>query len=425
MKENQKMNNNLFRKKALDKLQSPEQLDQLMTVTSPAGWIALLAIGVFVIIITIWSFYGELPQRVTGKGMLIKSGGLYSITHVASGKVTDVRVKENDIIKKGDVIGRVEQLSLLENLKSARENLLIYEKNLQDLSSLKVESEKVKKSIIAKNIQNLSENIQASMRNLEFLKEKEKNHAELLKDGIITKQMLVNTQIEIKSTEHNIENLKNKIKEANLQSISSEQEKKQEINRVNEQIKQMKKQIHELEQTFYENSRIVSSYHGRVVEVDIAENDLIRPGMTVLKLELMGKDIKDLEAVIYIPVTEGKKVHVGMDVQISPSTVKKEEYGYILGRVSKVSDYPVTAFGMNKVLGNDILAEAIAKTGAPIEVYADLDINTQTISGFKWSSIDGPPNKVFSGTICDVTITVKKQRPITLVIPAFRKILGM
>ncbi|MCK9224445.1 MAG: NHLP bacteriocin system secretion protein [Candidatus Muirbacterium halophilum] len=419
------MNNNLFRKKALDKLQSPEQLDQLMTVTSPAGWIALLAIGVFVIIITIWSFYGELPQRVTGKGMLIKSGGLYSITHVASGKVTDVRVKENDIIKKGDVIGRVEQLSLLENLKSARENLLIYEKNLQDLSSLKVESEKVKKSIIAKNIQNLSENIQASMRNLEFLKEKEKNHAELLKDGIITKQMLVNTQIEIKSTEHNIENLKNKIKEANLQSISSEQEKKQEINRVNEQIKQMKKQIHELEQTFYENSRIVSSYHGRVVEVDIAENDLIRPGMTVLKLELMGKDIKDLEAVIYIPVTEGKKVHVGMDVQISPSTVKKEEYGYILGRVSKVSDYPVTAFGMNKVLGNDILAEAIAKTGAPIEVYADLDINTQTISGFKWSSIDGPPNKVFSGTICDVTITVKKQRPITLVIPAFRKILGM
>ncbi|MBN2853909.1 MAG: biotin/lipoyl-binding protein, partial [Clostridia bacterium] len=112
------MNNNLFRKKALDKLQSPEQLDQLMTVTSPAGWMALIAVGVFVVILTVWSFYGELPQRVTGKGMLIKSGGINSITHVASGKVTDVRVKENDIIRKGDVIGRVEQLSLLEDLKS-------------------------------------------------------------------------------------------------------------------------------------------------------------------------------------------------------------------------------------------------------------------------------------------------------------------
>jgi HlyD family secretion protein len=194
---------------------------------------------------------------------------------------------------------------------------------------------------------------------------------------------------------------------------------------VNEQIKQMKKQINELEQTFYENSRIVSPYDGRIVEVDISENDLISPGVPVLKLELMGKEIKDLEAVIYIPVTDGKKVHVGMDVQISPSTVKKEEYGYILGRVSKVSDYPVTAYGMNKVLGNDILAEGIAKTGAPIEVYADLNIDPETVSGFKWSSISGPPNKVFSGTICDVTITVSKQKPITLVIPAFKKILGM
>jgi HlyD family secretion protein len=37
--------NPLFRKAAIDKLSSPERLDVLMEVTSPAGWVALWTLG--------------------------------------------------------------------------------------------------------------------------------------------------------------------------------------------------------------------------------------------------------------------------------------------------------------------------------------------------------------------------------------------
>ena len=40
----------IFRKSALDRMASPEQLDALMRITSPRGWIALLTIGFLLLV---------------------------------------------------------------------------------------------------------------------------------------------------------------------------------------------------------------------------------------------------------------------------------------------------------------------------------------------------------------------------------------
>lgn len=61
----------LFRKKALEKLQSPEQLNMLMTVTSPRGWVALLALSILVISAAVWAIFGSVQATVSGRGVLI------------------------------------------------------------------------------------------------------------------------------------------------------------------------------------------------------------------------------------------------------------------------------------------------------------------------------------------------------------------
>jgi HlyD family secretion protein len=48
-----------------------------------------------------------------------------------------------------------------------------------------------------------------------------------------------------------------------------------------------------------------------------------------------------------------------------------------------------------------------------------------TPSGFKWSSENGPPFKVRTGTLGIAEIVVFRQAPITLVIPFLRKSLEM
>ena len=51
----------LFRESALERLSSPEQLDQQLQVTSPRGWIALLALWSVLAAIMVWSIVGSVP----------------------------------------------------------------------------------------------------------------------------------------------------------------------------------------------------------------------------------------------------------------------------------------------------------------------------------------------------------------------------
>ncbi len=46
-------------------------------------------------------------------------------------------------------------------------------------------------------------------------------------------------------------------------------------------------------------------------------------------------------------------------------------------------------------------------------------------SGFEWWSGTGPPYKITAGSVATVDIIVERVRPITLVIPALRKLLSI
>lgn len=59
------MNDKLFRKKSVDRMSSPEQLNEYIKVTSPGVWMALLAIVILLIGVCVWGFFGNLETRQT------------------------------------------------------------------------------------------------------------------------------------------------------------------------------------------------------------------------------------------------------------------------------------------------------------------------------------------------------------------------
>jgi hypothetical protein len=78
----------VFRKVSLDRLASPEQLDQVMQVTDPKGWIALLALGGVLVTAIVWGILGSIPEKVAGLGILVKSGGVLDVIAAAGGSST-------------------------------------------------------------------------------------------------------------------------------------------------------------------------------------------------------------------------------------------------------------------------------------------------------------------------------------------------
>jgi len=57
-KETQKQS--IFRKKALDRISSPEELDQYLTVTGPGVWLPLFAVIVLLIGSIVWMIFGQI-----------------------------------------------------------------------------------------------------------------------------------------------------------------------------------------------------------------------------------------------------------------------------------------------------------------------------------------------------------------------------
>lgn len=89
------------------------------------------------------------------------------------------------------------------------------------------------------------------------------------------------------------------------------------------------------------------------------------------------------------------------------------------------SEFPVTNQGIVSVLQNQALANFFSKDGPPYAVHVDLIKNANTVSGYRWTSNDGPPIKIASGTTLNAEITVLEQRPISLLIPFLRKTTGI
>lgn len=59
------MNDKIFRKKSVDKMSSPEQLNDYVKVTNPGVWMALAAIAVLLIGICVWGVFGKLETKLT------------------------------------------------------------------------------------------------------------------------------------------------------------------------------------------------------------------------------------------------------------------------------------------------------------------------------------------------------------------------
>ena len=58
------MNEQLFRKKSVDKVSSPEQLNEYIRVANPSVWIALAAIVILLVGVVVWGFIGHLDTTL-------------------------------------------------------------------------------------------------------------------------------------------------------------------------------------------------------------------------------------------------------------------------------------------------------------------------------------------------------------------------
>lgn len=415
----------IFRKVALDRLSSPEQLDQVMRVTRPGGWIALAAIGALLLTGLVWGTVGTLSDRVSGQGILVKSGGVLEVVATTPGRVTDVPVSAGDQVTAGQVVAWAAQPELLERLEQARGARDAVAREHAQLLAFTRRDRVLQNQTLERGRANLRQSIAAGEAAAASLAERLASQEELVRQGLLARPTLLATRQQYDAARESVRGAQAQLVQLDAQELTVSNRHGESLQGGERRLAEARAQVAQLEREFERSSRIVSPYSGRVLEVITEQGKLIAPGEAVLRLDLTGRAVTDLMAVIYVPSLYGKMVKPGMAIQIAPSTVRPEEYGMMLGRVVFVSDYPATPRGMNRALKNDQLVALLSGDGAPYEVHAELVVDPSTRSQYRWSSSAGPPTEIQSGTMARGMVTVSSERPLAKVIPLLRRWAGV
>jgi len=412
----------IFRKVALERLSSPEQLDQLVQVTDPRGWLALTGLGALLLAAIGWGIWGSIPTESQGEGILLRQGGVSALVSAGNGQVEEILVAVGDAIEKGQPVAKIRQDSLLRQIHDNTSKLAALRGEYAAAVHSFDEQKRLRARDLAQQRANLQRSIQAAENDVALLREKVEAEQALLNDGLITKQAFVTTQQALNAKRDELAGHRLDLNGLDLKRLEADQQLDQQLETRQAAIRDLDLATRELSAQLGENVNVLSPYAGRVLEILADRGAVVSPGTPVLNVEVLSQE---LQAVLFVPASAGKKVQKGMPVRIAPSTVKREEFGTMLGKVVWVAEFPSTARGMTRLLGNEALVTKLMEQGPPIQVDVSLERDPATPTGYRWSSSRGPSLKISSGTLTSGDVVVKTDRPISLVIPTLRESLGL
>jgi HlyD family secretion protein len=473
----------LFRKESLERLSSPERLDQLMQVVSPKSWLPLVSLGSLIVVGLLWSIYGRIPITVEGKGVLIYPRKVLALQSKTSGQLVALNVKVGDYVNEGDVLATVNQIELNKQLQLARNKLAQLQGQDRDVNSLQARRNALTEKTLQRQRQYLQQNLETTMALTPVLREKSivslqaerqtqvvrlqttEGLLPILKDrwdarqyiyeqGAVSKDQVLQAQREYQESRAQSEDVKAQLKRLesqeaqaqreylnNLNSITDIQAKLRELdsqeanlrqqdleaatNRQKE-IQDVEREIAKLQQQLGDNSQIVSPYSGRILELAVNPGQVVDQGIRLGSMDVQDPS-SQMVGITYFSVADGKKIQPGMALQITPETVKRERFGGILAKVTNISAFPITKEAAASVVGNPEVVQGLVTDQQPglIQVYGGLQKDSGTFSGYKWSASKGPRMKMSPGTTTTVRVKVEERAPITFLLPILRSTSGI
>ena len=160
--------------------------------------------------------------------------------------------------------------------------------------------------------------------------------------------------------------------------------------------------------------QIVAPVPGEVIERLATLGDFVHVGTPIVNFD---REDDDLAVLMYVSPSVSGELDPNMEVQISPDTAAREQYGFLEGHIEEVAPFPSTRAGMIALLNNDTLADDLtsAAGGTPVEVWVTPE-PASTPTGFRWSNSEGP-EKLRAGTLCTAEVELTERRPLELLQP--------
>jgi HlyD family secretion protein len=417
-------NAKLFRQRALERAHSPEQLDQAIQLIRPRHWLPLAAFSSLLAAGIAWSAMGRIPITVDGQGVLIYPSTVADIQSIGTGQLSRVNAKVGDFVKKGDVLATLAQPDLENQLRLKQTKLVELATQSQTARSLQASRSGIEDQVLAQQRQSLQNQVQLAQSIVPKLKSRLGRWQWLKEQGVVSGEEVLKVQQEYLQATEEVTELSSQLQKLDTQKPQQIEQDYETVTRRKNEIQDIKREIGQLQGQLKQNSQILAQRSGQVIELTVSPGQIIAAGTRVATLEAREPSAK-LIGLCFFANGEGKQLQPGMKVEMTPTSVKRERFGGIVGMVSNVSPQPVTTEGVAKLTGNPTLAKSLMGDDSKIQVATTLQTDPASQSGFRWSYSKGPLFKVSAGSTAVVRITVEERAPITFVFPFLKSWSGL
>ena len=157
------------------------------------------------------------------------------------------------------------------------------------------------------------------------------------------------------------------------------------------------------------HSFLTSTVNGLVVstKTDNEPFEVFEPIVSVVGSDYYGQPHRAL-LLAYADNEAQRGLRVGMEAQVWPANEKRDEIGYVRGRIRQVVRYPANEAKVRQILKSDVLAQQLLDKGVVYEVLIDLQRAPADSTCYDWSF--GQPDNVSMdfGTYCSVLTETRR-----------------
>ncbi|MDG3444287.1 NHLP bacteriocin system secretion protein [Nitrospirillum amazonense] len=404
---------------------NPDQLDRMVRVSFPLGW---LVFGIFLAAVLgglAWSLVATAPVKVAGNGVLQGSGGVALVTAPSSAAITALKASVGGAVHEGEIVAVLADPVLDARLETVQARLARLEAEEGRLKDFQARARAARTRDDEQRRQGWEQALQQARQREAALGQVLASQHELMGRGYATRERILMTENDRAQAQRDITAALNALNTLGVEADERAIEDERELLELESKIGQGRQDLAEALAERAARTEVRAPITGRVIELSAATGDRVAAGSALMRLVPEGRVVAGdgLVGILYVAPADGKKIRPGMAVQIIPSTVKVERDGFIHGEVIRVSETAATREAVQQTLKNDAFVTSLMANGPPFEVRVALRRDPATVSGFAWSSSRGAARPVESGTVIKGGVVVERTRIIALAFPAIEPVL--
>ncbi len=470
----------LFRKQALERLSSPDRLDELLVVLGRRDWLLLATAATLVGAALAWGVLGRIPLYAEGRAVLARPGAVAPLAAHAAGVLERLDLEVGARVEAGAVVGRVDQPLLEQRLAERRRAL---ERTAahhaarragqaaehaavraalelrRDRAERRIEEARAAADAAYRGLAAAAAQDRARLAELEALarahllaaRERQAAVRRLRTEGSSSDQGVLDaervvvaagsvlgdvdlrafalSQAELAAEQAWVEALHRTLDLEDALSAMDQEEARlaaREAELAADQTLELaaaRAEVEAAELELHEAATLRAARSGTVLELAVVVGDHVAPGQRLASLIADGSSEGPLVALGFFDVKGGKLVRPGARAELTPDMVERERFGGVVGHVREVATFPLSTAAAASLLGDREQAASLTAKGRQVHLTIELEPAPGTVSGYAWTLSGGPELALSEGTTADVRVRVEEVPPLALLLPALRALL--